>query len=124
RSGANAGWHASRALGQAADLAPSQQALLRADSAFCTHETVAAAQRAGAWFSITIPAWPTVTRAISQISEDVWQAIHYTEAVWDEDARAWISDAEVAEIDFTAFTSRRQVEHVACRLVVRRVKRL
>lgn len=124
RSGANAGWHASRALTQAADLAPNQQALLRADSAFCTHETVAAAQRAGAWFSITTPTWPTVTRAISQIPEDGWQAIHYTNAVWDEDARAWISDAEVAEIDFTAFVSRRKAEHVPCRLVVRRVKRL
>lgn len=124
RSGANAGWHASRALAQAADLAPEQRALLRADSAFCTHESVAAAQRAGAWFSITIPAWPTVTRAISHIPETSWTAIHYTDAVWDEVAQAWISDAEVAEVPFTAFTSRRKAEHVACRLIVRRVKRL
>lgn len=124
RSGANAGWHASRALTQASDMAPGQQKLLRADSAFCTHETVAAAQQARAWFSITIPAWPTVTRAISQIPETDWAPIHYTNAVWDDEARAWISDAEVAEIGFTAFTSRRKAEHVSCRLVVRRVKRL
>src|SRR5699024_2618101 len=124
RSGANAGWHASRALAQATDLAPGQRKLLRADSAFCTHETVAAACRAGAWFSITIPAWKSVTRAISQISETAWQTIHYTDAVWDDEARAWVSDAEVAEISFTAFTSRRKVDHVPCRLVVRRVKRL
>src|SRR3546814_2922192 len=38
--------------------------------------------------------------------------------------RSWVSDAEVAEIDFTAFTGRRRAEHVTCRLVVRRVKRL
>lgn len=124
RSGANAGWHASRALTQAADLAPGRRALLRADSAFCTHETVAAAQRAGAWFSITIPAWPTVTRAISHIPETAWRPIRYTNAVWDDEARAWISDAEVAEAPFTAFTSRRKAEHVNCRLIVRRVKRL
>lgn len=35
-----------------------------------------------------------------------------------------MSDAEVAEIEFVAFTSRRKREQVACRLVVRRVKRL
>jgi len=35
-----------------------------------------------------------------------------------------VSDAEVAEIPFTAFTSRRLNEHVDGRLIVRRVKRL
>ena len=124
RSGANAGWHACRALSQATDMAPDQKKLLRADSAFCTHETVAAAQHARAWFSITIPTWKTVTRAISQIPETAWQTIHYPDAVWDEQAAGWISDAEVAETPFVAFTSRRQDEHVSCRLVVRRVKRL
>jgi len=34
------------------------------------------------------------------------------------------SDAEVAEIDYTAFTSRRTAEHVTAWLIVRRVKRL
>jgi Transposase DDE domain group 1 len=33
-------------------------------------------------------------------------------------------DAEVAEIGFTAFTSRRKADHVPARLIVRRVKRL
>ena len=35
-----------------------------------------------------------------------------------------MSDAEVAEIGFTAFTSRAQAEHISARLIVRRVKRL
>ncbi len=35
-----------------------------------------------------------------------------------------ISDAEVAEIGYTAFTGRRQAEHVTARLIVRRVRRL
>ena len=35
-----------------------------------------------------------------------------------------MSDAEVTEVPFVAFTGRRKAEHVQCRLVVRRVKRL
>jgi len=35
-----------------------------------------------------------------------------------------VSDAEVAEIGFTAFTSRRHSEHIGARLIVRRVRRL
>lgn len=42
----------------------------------------------------------------------------------DADIGELISDAEVAEIPFTAFTSHRKDEQVTCRLVVRRVKRL
>src|SRR5207237_381030 len=41
-----------------------------------------------------------------------------------EDEQRWVSDAEVAEIGFTAFTSRRKAEHVTARLIVRRVRRL
>lgn len=42
----------------------------------------------------------------------------------DEEEGRWVSDAEVAEVPFTVFTSRRKAERVSCRLVVRRVKRL
>ncbi len=45
-------------------------------------------------------------------------------AVWDDDEQRLISDAEVAEVAFTAFTSRRKAEHLPARLIVRRVKRL
>lgn len=105
-------------------MAPDRQTLVRADSAFCTHDTVAAVTRAGGWFSLTIPAWPMVTRAIAAIADHAWQAIKYPRAVFDQEAGRWVSDAEVAEVPFTAFTSRRKNEHVQCRLVVRRVKRL
>jgi len=124
RSGAKSGWHAERALPLAREVAGDRPVLLRADSAFCMHQIVKAAQKAGCWFSLTIPAWKTVTRAISEIREEAWQAIEYPHAVFDDEAGQWISDAEVAEIPFTAFTSRPQAEHVTCRLVVRRVKRL
>jgi Transposase DDE domain group 1 len=50
--------------------------------------------------------------------------IKYPNAIYDEDEGRWVSDAEVAEVPFTAFTSRRKAEHVSARLIVRRVKRL
>ncbi|HEX5877338.1 MAG TPA: hypothetical protein VF468_03295 [Actinomycetota bacterium] len=65
-----------------------------------------------------------VLAAIAAIPEDAWTPITYPNAVWDDEEQAWISDAEVAETTFTAFTSRRKRDHVECRLVVRRVKRL
>ncbi len=36
----------------------------------------------------------------------------------------WISEAEVAEISYTAVTSRRKDQHVTALLIVRRVTRL
>jgi hypothetical protein len=45
-------------------------------------------------------------------------------AIFDQDEGRWVSEAQVAEIAFTAFTSRRHSEHISARLIVRRVKRL
>src|SRR5699024_5426957 len=56
--------------------------------------------------------------------EHAWTPIKYPHAIFDEAEQRWISDAEVAEIPYTAFTSRKQAEHVTARLIVRRVKRL
>jgi len=125
RSGKSADWHLKRTLTTVgAVTGPGQQVWVRGDSAFATAKNVAAAIKAGAWFSFTIPAWKTVTRAISQIPEDAWTPIEYPNAIWDEESQAWVSEAEVAETGFTAFVSHPKAEQVACRLVVRRVKRL
>src|SRR3982751_5357738 len=97
--------------------------LARADSAFYSHDVIAA-RRDGACFSITARMNPAVRRAIGAIGEDAWIPIRYPQAVWDEEGQCWISDAEVAEIGFTAFTSRRRCDHVTARPIVRRVKRL
>lgn len=67
---------------------------------------------------------PSVTAAITSIGPDAWKSIEYPNAVYDEAEQRWVSDAEVAEVPFVAFTGRRKREHVRCRLVVRRVKRL
>jgi hypothetical protein len=98
--------------------------LVRGDSAFYCHDVIAAARRGGACFSITARMDAAVKRAIASIDADAWTAIRYPQAVWDADGQCWISDAEVAEIDFTAFTSRRKTDHVSARLIVRRVRRL
>jgi hypothetical protein len=97
---------------------------VRADSAYYGHDVIAAARRAGARFSITARMNHTVLKAISGIEESAWIPIHYPNAIWDEDEQRLVSDAEVAEVPFTAFTSRRQSEHISGRLIVRRVRRL
>ncbi len=80
--------------------------VLRADSAYYGHDVIAAASRQGACFSITARQDKAVRKAISTIDDDAWTTIKYTDAVFDEASQQWISDAEVAEIDYTAFTSR------------------
>jgi hypothetical protein len=98
--------------------------LVRADSAYYGYDIINACRRAGARFSITARHTPTVTRAITTIPETAWVPIRYPNAIFDEDEQRWISDAEVAETTFTAFTGRRRSEHVTARLIVRRVRRL
>ena len=124
KSGDHAAWHATRALTLAKKVRPGVQIMGRADSAFCTCTFVHAFTDADCWFSITVPQWQTVTRAITMIGEDAWVGIHYPDAIFEEDTGEWISDAEVAEVPFTAFTSHPKEDQVTCRLVVRRVKRL
>ena len=98
--------------------------VLRADSKFYTGEIVAAAKRAGAYVSLTTGSNPHVNAAITTIDEDAWTPIHYPHAFVDEDTGELISDAEVAEIPYTAFTSRPKRLQAPGRLLVRRVKRL
>lgn len=97
---------------------------VRADSAYCNRDVVAAARAGGARFSVTAQMAPGVIAAISRIPENAWTGIRYPEAIFDEKQGRWISDAEVAEVPYTAFPSRRKAEHVSARLIVRRVRRL
>ena len=99
------------------------QVMCRADSAYYGWAFVGTALRHKAWFSVTARMTKAVTAAIAAIPAQAWQPITYPNAVYDEAEQRWVSDAEVAEIESTAFTSRRMQEHVPCRLVVRRVKR-
>ena len=66
---------------------------------------------------------PALSTAISAIGEGDWAPITHPNAVWDDDEQHLISDAQIAEITYTAFTSRRTADHIGARLIVRRVKR-
>jgi len=96
----------------------------RLDSAFYAADVVAAISRAGARFSITARLNASVRAAIAGIDEAAWTPIHYPNAIWDDQAGGWVSDAEVAETRYTAFTSRGKHRAVTARLIVRRVKLL
>jgi len=123
-SAKGAGRLLAQALTTARGAGVTGQILARADSAYYGWAFVGTALRHKAWFSVTARMTKTVTRAITSIPAEAWSPIEYPNAVFDEAEQRWVSDAEVAEIGFTAFTGRRKAEHVTCRLVVRRVKRL
>jgi hypothetical protein len=84
-------------------------------AAFC-----GAARRAGARFSVTVNADSKVTAAIAPAA---WTAIRYPRAIWDDQLRCWVSDAQVAEVEYTAFTSKKG-QAITARLIVRRVRDL
>jgi hypothetical protein len=100
---------------------PSVKPLLRADSAFYGAPTVGAALRGGAEVSVTVRLDPKVKKAIAAIGDDAWTPIEYTDAIFDEASDTWVSRAEVAEVPFTAFSSKKATDQVPGRLVVRRI---
>lgn len=122
-SAAGAGRLLAQAITTARASGVRAQVLARADSAYYGWAFVGTAIRNGAWFSVTARMTPSVRSAIASIGDDAWRPIRYPHAVWDDAEQRWVSDAEVAEVAFTAFTGRRRAEHVTCRLVVRRVRR-
>ena len=105
-------------------IAPTATVVVRADSKFYTSDVVATAARYDAAVSVTTGSNPSITTAIALIPEARWTAIHYPKAFVDTDTGELVSDAQVSEIPYTAFTSRPKNQHVYGRLIVRRVKRL
>jgi len=96
------------------------EVLVRGDSAYGSSAVINACVTAGARFSFVLTKNPSVARAIASITEDAWTPVHYPGAVLDPDTGQLISDAEVAEIAFTAFASTKHP--VTARLIVRRVR--
>jgi hypothetical protein len=97
--------------------------VVRADSAYYNGAFVSACRRNSARFSVTARMDPKIRRAIAGIDETSWVAIEYPNAIFDEDAGEWISDAEIAETPYTAFASSK-THRAHGRLIVRRVRRL
>lgn len=111
-------------LGRIPGVSVDAPLVVRADSAYYTTGIIAAARRAGAQVSVTVKMTSPVKNAIRAIGEDQWTAIKYPRAIWDEDSGTWISDAEVAEVPFSAVPSAKKADQVAGRLVVRRIPEL
>ncbi len=102
-------------------LADARPVLVRMDSAYYGRDAVHAAITGGAAVSVTVRLDPAVKTAIASISEDAWSTIKYPNAILDEATGTWVSKAEVAEVPYTAFTSKKKAERVPGRLVVRRI---
>jgi len=103
--------------------------VVRMDSAYYAAEVLHAIRRAGARFSVTVPQNPSVRAAIAAVPEDAWTPIRYPRAVFDEQLGCWVSQAEVAEVPYTAFTGvpvhgwqHEAVRPMDGRLIIRRVK--
>ena len=113
---------AAEAIGTAREAGCTGKIIVRFDSAFYNSPVIRTVIRHGAHFSVTAPANSSIRAAIAGIPEDAWTAISYPQAVWDDQLECWISDAEVAETRYTAFTSKKKSHQVTARLIVRRVR--
>jgi hypothetical protein len=93
--------------------------LARGDSAYGNGKVIAAAVKAGAQFSFVLAKNAAVNAAIAAIGDEQYTPVHYPGAVLDPDTGQLISDAQVAEVQFTAFAE--GPDRITARLVVRRV---
>ena len=119
-SGKGAGRMVTQAIATARAAGVTGQLLVRGDSAYGTRAVVAACRNHGAQFSVAMTRNTAIDQAIDAIDDTSWTPVKYPGAVRDPDTGDWISDAEVAEIDYTAFASTK--DRFTARLVVRRVK--
>jgi hypothetical protein len=114
---------AARAIATAREAGCTGTIIVRLDSAFYNAAVTGAIRRGGARFSVTVPANASIRAAIAAIGEDAWTPIRYPRAIWDDQLGTWVSDAEVAEVEYTAFASKKG-QAVTARLIVRRVRDL
>ena len=119
-SGKGAASMVAEAINLARAAGATGEILVRGDSAYGNSAVVNACVSAGARFSVVLTKNQAVSRAIATIAADAWTPVHYPGAVVDPDTGELISDAEVAEVPFTAFASTKH--SVTARLIVRRVR--
>ena len=119
-SGKGAGGMVAQAIATARTAGASGKILVRGDCAYGNRAVVRACRRGKVRFSLAMTNNAAIHRAIDSITEDPWTPVRYPNAVQDPDTGAWISDAEVAEVPYTAFAA--TPDRITARLVVRRVK--
>ena len=119
-SGKGAGRMVAQAIATARAAGASGAIMVRGDSAYGSRAVVRACRRGNAQFSLVMVKNRAIQRAIDSIAPGQWTPVRYPNAVQDPDTGAWISDAEVAEVSYTAFAASK--DRITARLVVRRVK--
>ena len=119
-SGKGAGRMVAQAIATARTAGATGKILVRGDSAYGNRAVVRACRRGNAEFSLVMTKNRAIQRAIASIPDTAWTPVRYPGAVQDPDTGAWISDAEVAEVPYTAFAHTK--DRITARLVVRRVK--
>jgi hypothetical protein len=112
-----------QAITTARDCGCAGAIIVRMDSAYYNAAVIGAVRGHGARFSVTVPPNSSIRAAIAAIGDGAWTAIRYPRAIRDDQLDAWISDAEVAETEYTAFASKKG-QAVTARLIVRRVRDL
>ncbi|WP_326830091.1 IS1380 family transposase [Streptosporangium sp. NBC_01810] len=122
-SARGAAWFVRESIGAARSAGASATLMMRGDSAFYTAGVINACHTNDVRFSVTAKMDPKIKAAIAAIDETAWTAIKYPNAIFDEQAGGWISDAEIAEVAYTAFAAKKG-QAITARLIVRRVKRL
>ena len=105
-----AGHFLTETIGRVRRAGATGELTMRADSGFYAHSVVAAAQRRGVRFSITVRQHAGLRRRIEAIPEAAWMPIPY----WLE------GGADVAETSYVPFAGERDAR--AVRLIVRRVR--
>jgi len=93
--------------------------LVRGDSAYGNGKVITAVVKTGARYSFTMARNPAIDAAIAAIPDEQYTPVHYPGAVTDPDTGQLISDAQVAEVEYTAFAG--SPHRVTARLIVRRV---
>jgi hypothetical protein len=109
-----------QAIATARAAGASGKIMVRGDSAYGSRAVIRACQRGNTEFSLVMTKNRAIQRAIGSIPDTAWTPLRYPGAVQDPDTGAWISDAEVAEVPYTAFAT--TTDRITARLVVRRVK--
>ena len=115
-----AGRMVAQAIATARAAGATGQILVRGDSAYGNRAVVRACRRGNAEFSLVMTKNRAVARAIAALPDTAWTPVRYPGAVQDPETGAWISDADVAEVPYTAFAATK--DRITARLVVRRVK--
>jgi Transposase DDE domain group 1 len=113
---------AAEAIGTARECGCTGTILVRMDSAYYNAAVIRTIRRSKAYFSVTVPVNSSIQAAIASIPDDAWTGIEYPQALWDDQLDCWVSDAEVAQTQYAAFTSKPKKQQVTARLIVRRVR--